>query len=398
VTPARATRSVRLVVKMQGALQQSGPRCRGGSTHVEGAMQLKAAIVGCGQIADGHVEQLRKIGAARVVAVCDREPLMAEQLAGRYAIPRSYGDFDEMLARERPDVVHITTPPQSHRALALRAMDLGCHVYVEKPFAPTAADARVIVEHAEKLGRKLTIGYTYAYDPPALDLMAAVGQGLIGEPVHVESFFGYNLKGSYGSAIFGDRRHWVHDLPGRLLQNNIDHLLNKIVPFVSDERPAIHAVGWVQREERYGDRRDEAHDELRVVLRGEKVSAYATFSAHVRPAAHFLKVYGTRGTASADFVGRTTTLEQESHLPSAIGRVAIGFAQTLEHLRASTRNAVRFARSEFQFFAGLERLMTLFYASILDDTPPPIAHRDILRLSAWIDEIVGQVGATRGRP
>ena len=361
-------------------------------------MSLSAAIVGCGQIADGHVEQLQKLGTARIAAVCDRELLMAEQLASRYAIPRFYADFEEMLARERPDVVHITTPPQSHRALALGALDQGCHVYVEKPFAMTTGDARVIIEHAERLGRKLTIGYTYAYDPPALDLMAAVAQGRIGDPVHVESFFGYNLKGSYGSAIFGDPRHWVHDLPGRLLQNNIDHMLNKIVTFMPDERPAIHAVGWVQREQRYGDRRDEAHDELRVMLRGATVSAYATFSSHIRPAAHFLRVYGTKNTVHADFVSRVVTLEQERQLPSAIGRLALGFAGTVEHLRASTRNAVRFARSEFQFFAGLERLMALFYDSILNETPPPIAYRDILRVSEWIDEIISQIGIARHLP
>ncbi len=358
-------------------------------------MSLKVAIVGCGQIADGHVEQIQKLAVARVAAVCDREPLMAEQLASRYGIPRFYADFDELLARERPDVVHITTPPQSHKALALRAMDCGCHVYVEKPFAPTAADARAIVEHAERLGRKITIGYTYAYDPPALDLMEAVAKGLVGEPLHVESFYGYDLRGSYGTAIFGKPGHWVHDLPGALLRNNIDHLLNKITPFMPDERPAIQAMGWVQRQRRYGDRRDAAHDELRVVLRGEKVSAYATFSAHVRPAAHFVRVYGTKNTVHADFVGRTVTLVRGSRLPGAIGRMAIGFAQALEHLRAATRNAVRFARSEFQFFAGLERLMALYYQSILQGSPPPIPHRDILRIAEWADEIVGQVAGPR---
>lgn len=358
-------------------------------------MSLSAAIVGCGQIADGHVEQLRKLGA-RVVAVCDRERLMAEQLASRFAVPAYYADFEEMLARERPDVVHITTPPQSHRALATRAMDLGCHVYVEKPLAPTAADARAIVEHAERLGRKLTIGYTYALDPPALDLMALVREGHIGEPVHVESFFGYDLSGNFGTAIFGNGGHWVHDLPGRLLQNNIDHLLNKLVDFIPDERPAIHAVGWVRRAQRYGDKRDAAHDEVRILIRGAAVSAYATFSAHARPAAHFVRVYGTKNTAHADFVNRLVVLERRSHMPSAIGRVASGFAQTREYLRASLRNAGRFARSEFQFFAGLERLMGLFYESIANDTAPPIPYRDIVRLNDWIEEIIRQLDAAEG--
>ena len=50
---------------------------------------LKVAIVGCGRIADGHMEQIRRLpGLARVVAACDREPLMAEQLATRFRIDK----------------------------------------------------------------------------------------------------------------------------------------------------------------------------------------------------------------------------------------------------------------------------------------------------------------------
>lgn len=358
---------------------------------------MNTAIVGCGQIADGHVEQLRKLRDVNVVAVCDREPLMAEQLAARHGVPRHYSDFDQMLAREDLDVVHVTTPPQSHRALACAAMARGCHVYVEKPLAPTVAEAREIVAEAERRGRKLTIGYTYANDPPALDLTDAVARGAIGEPLHVESFFGYNLAGSYGRAIFGDARHWVHDLPGQLLQNNVDHLLNKLLPFLPDARPEIHAMGWVSRPERWGDRRDLAHDELRVMLRGASVSAYATFSASIRPVAHFVRVYGSRGTAHADFVSRNVTFEPQSQLPSAIGRMALGFVQTMDHLRASTLNVARFARSEFQFFAGLERLMELFYDSIRADGPPPIPYADVLRLAEWIEEIVAQLDGARGR-
>src|SRR5262245_59682647 len=105
-------------------------------------MSLKVAIVGCGKIADGHVEEIQKLPTrGRVVAVCDREGLMAEQLAVRYAIPNWYERFEEMIEKERPDVVHITTPPRSHLPLAKASMEAGAHVYVEKPFALSAAEA-----------------------------------------------------------------------------------------------------------------------------------------------------------------------------------------------------------------------------------------------------------------
>jgi len=102
---------------------------------------MKIAIVGCGKIADAHVEEIRKIPSVQLVAVCDLEPIMAEQLATRYVIPRWYCDVKRMLDMEKPDVLHIPTPPQSHLLLAQQAVAAGCHVFLEKPVAPCHCDA-----------------------------------------------------------------------------------------------------------------------------------------------------------------------------------------------------------------------------------------------------------------
>lgn len=74
---------------------------------------IKAAIVGCGKMADQHALQIRKICSATLVAACDAEPIMAKQLAERFDIPAWFTDIDEMLASARPDVVHVTTPPRA---------------------------------------------------------------------------------------------------------------------------------------------------------------------------------------------------------------------------------------------------------------------------------------------
>src|SRR5215211_5932964 len=101
---------------------------------------LRTAIVGCGKIADQHVLAMRRIGGCKLVAVCDRELLMARQLGERFGIADCFADVEEMLQATRPDVVHITTPPQSHFPLAKRSLEFGSHVYLEKPFTVTAAE------------------------------------------------------------------------------------------------------------------------------------------------------------------------------------------------------------------------------------------------------------------
>ena len=75
---------------------------------------LKVAIVGCGKIADSHAAQIARIPGCAIVGVCDREPLMAQQLSERFPVKACYRDVTDLIEHAKPDVVHITTPPQSH--------------------------------------------------------------------------------------------------------------------------------------------------------------------------------------------------------------------------------------------------------------------------------------------
>ncbi len=354
--------------------------------------ELKVVLVGCGQIADGHVSEIQKLGNAVVLAVCDLEPLMAEQLAVRYNVPRYYASYEKMLAEQKPDVVHICTPPGSHLPLTKMAVDAGCHVYVEKPLALNYADSVALVEYVQKAGRKLTIGHNSQYEPPMLELRELVEKGELGECLHIESYYGYNLGGTFGKAILGSPDHWVHRLPGKLFQNNINHLLNKITELLPDERPEIKAMGWMRGgQTQFGDVRDELMDELRVIIRGKDVSAYGTFTSHVQPVAQFARYYGSKSIAHLDFVSRTVTMDRGATLPSAIGRLAAGFDQTLQVARSAMRNTGSFLRSDYHFFAGMNYLIRAFYDSILHDAPLPISIRDILRIAWMMDEIFAQI-------
>ena len=351
-------------------------------------MTLKVAIVGCGKIADGHVGEIQKLPKlARVVAVCDTEPLMAEQLANRFDIAGIYDDFSAMLTTERPDVVHIATPPRSHLSLATEALAAGCHIYVEKPLAPEHSDTVKLVERARDTDRKLTAGYSYLFDPPARQLRQLVADGALGEIVHLETFYGYDLTGPFGSAVLADANHWVHGLPGQLLQNNIDHMLYKLAEYIDDDEPDLTAFGMVRRPQRFGDKRDVMADELRVLLRGRRVTATATFSSFSRPIAHVLRLYGTRNSATVDFSARTVVLESTSPLPSALGRLVPAFQRSGRLALEGARNVASFARSEFHFFAGLNHLIRSFYESILDGGPAPIEDRTLLWTSAIMDRI-----------
>src|SRR2546425_6076139 len=106
---------------------------------------LKVAIVGCGKIADAHVSQIQRVEGCEIVGVSDTEPLMARQLYERFPVKRYFTNVADLLSNAKPDVVHITTPPESHFDLAKLCLESGSHVYVEKPFTINEDEAKTLV-------------------------------------------------------------------------------------------------------------------------------------------------------------------------------------------------------------------------------------------------------------
>ena len=97
---------------------------------------LRAAIVGCGKIADSYAAQMQRIPGCEIVGVCDREELMAKQLFQRFRIKNYYSDLDTLFKQAKPQVVHLTTPPGSHFDLGCECLSRGAHIYVEKAIHP----------------------------------------------------------------------------------------------------------------------------------------------------------------------------------------------------------------------------------------------------------------------
>jgi len=347
---------------------------------------MNVAIVGCGKIADAHVGELQKMNDVRIVGVCDLEPLMAEQIATRFGIEFYTDRIDDLLKRE-PDVVHVTTPPRSHLPLAKRAMEAGAHVYVEKPLAMNLTEVEHLLSTAEKNNRLVTVGHSFAFDPVALAMRRLIDKGVLGDPVHVDSWFGYNLAGPFGAAILADPQHWVHSLPGGLFHNNIDHMLNKISEFVPDDRPRMLVHAFTRRRERFGDDRDRLLDELRVTVGGERVTGSGVFTSAVQPVAQFARVYGTKNILHVDYNLRTVVIEKGVQLPSAIGRLLPEFGRGWAHHREGARNIFAFARSRFHFFAGMHELIRRFYGAIRGQEELPIPYRDMRRIAWMMDTI-----------
>src|SRR6266581_3911843 len=229
---------------------------------------LRVAIIGCGKVADQHVQAIHRIPDCEIVSLCDRELLMAKKLGERFGISECFADLREMLKAITPDVVHITTPPQNHFSLARESLESGCHVYLEKPFTITADEAELLIDLAESRGLKMTAGHNYQFTLEMLKMRELVKQGFLGgKPVHVESHWSYDLGDiSYVGPVLGNRSHWVRQLPGQLFHNIISHGIAKLAEFLDDELIELVATAHHSSQPRSLGVQD-VLDELRVLIR-----------------------------------------------------------------------------------------------------------------------------------
>ena len=357
---------------------------------------LRVAIVGCGKIADAHASQIGRVSGAEIVAVCDREPLMAQQLAERFPIRRWFTDVDTMLIEEHPDVVHVTTPPESHFDLARQCLERGCHVYVEKPFTVHAAQARTLVAMAAEHGLKLTVGHDDQFSHAARRMRSLVRDGFLGgPPVHMESDYGYDLSDAYARALLADRQHWVRRLPGGLIQNTISHGIARIVEFLATDAPQVVAHGFVSpRLAALGE--TQLVDELRVLVsESPRTTAYFTFSSQMRPARHQFRVYGPGNSLVLDQDHETVIRLRGHRFPSYAAKFLPPLGVAAQELGNLLSNARSFLARDFHMKSGMKYLIESFYQSIVLNTPPPIPYRDILLTADIMDRIFEQLRSRR---
>jgi predicted dehydrogenase len=342
---------------------------------------LRVALIGCGQIADAHLQELRRTPAASVVAVCDRHMDLARQAATRFDVEIAFDDAARMLEVARPDVVHVTTPPQTHRSLVLQCLAAGAHVYVEKPFTANVAEADEIIAAADARGLHVCLGHDQLFDPAWLECRRRVWAGDLGEVVHVDAVQGYDLDGPFGRVLNNDPGHWVHALPGGFFQNVMSHALARILDLMPGATPIVDA----RRFTRHAG--DPFPSELRVLLFGERCTGVLTFSSAIRPIRRLTRVWGTRCTVEVDLDARTITTDRAASLPGALSKPQLTWRRFTEAGRNLRMNLVRLGRADLHYFEGMHTLFAGFYEAIATGGHLPVTHAEAIRATRVMDAV-----------
>jgi predicted dehydrogenase len=353
---------------------------------------MRVGLVGCGKIADQHVDAIRRIPDCKVVAVCDRELLMAKQLGERSGVSECFSDLAEMLRATTPDVVHITTPPQSHFSLAKQCLEFGSHVYVEKPFTVTADEAEFLIQLADRRDLKITAGHNLQFTSEMLEMRQLVKQGFLGgKPVHLESYWSYDLgDASYVMPMLGNRNHWVRQLPGQLFHNIISHGIAKLAEFLDDDLTEVVATAH-QSEQLRSLGAQEVLDELRVMIRDKRgTTASFCFSTQIK-GLNQLRIFGRANSIVVDHLSgsliRYKNRSYKSYLTYFVPPVQVA----REHLRNARVNLTNFLRRRLYQDFGMKELIERFYNSVCEGGPPPIPYGQIILIARIMDEIFAQI-------
>ncbi len=250
----------------------------------------RIAVVGLGWIGESHLADLAGRPDVTVAAVCDLDPARVASCAERFGA-RGHTDPDALLDQEDLDAVWICTPPQHHRAPALRALERGLPVYLEKPVARDLDDARVIVDAVAASGLVCAVGYQWH----ALEVLDTLRAELAGQDI------AYVLGHSIGPTT---ARPWFLDRGqggGNLLERGSHHI--DLIRAVAGEVVAVQATASGVRLHRPQAPGQDIDDALTLVLHlanGGIATVAIAWTRDDAPGSYGLDVVATEGTLRLD--------------------------------------------------------------------------------------------------
>ncbi len=313
---------------------------------------MRVGIVGCGHISNQHLRQLNSMKDIELVGVCDLNMQRAEFVAKHFKIANAYQHLSMFLRDCTPQVVHILTPPQFHKELALEAINAGCHVLIEKPMAMDAEEAQVMVSASQSRGTCLGVCHNFLFVPAFVKARKLIESGKIGRILSAELFWKVT---SFGA---GDRSRipqWIKDLPGGIFQEIAPHPVY-LLRAILGELEVITAVAKKMNQNIPYDA-----DELKVLFDSETGPGVMSISVGTQPVQKFIRVYGTELTLHID-LATSTLLKLRSYGSRDPARALLNVDQSLQMMTKTAINAFLHAIGSLP--RGHESLIAYFYKNL----------------------------------
>jgi len=148
---------------------------------------IKVGVIGCGYWGPNIIRNLVEHRRTSSVVVCDLDRTRLERVNQRFPLGGTTTDFQDLLEDKSLEAVFIATPLSTHFPLAQRALEAGKHVFVEKPFARTTAQAQTLIDMAAERKRVVMVGHTFEYSPAVVKIGEIIDSGELGDIYYISS-------------------------------------------------------------------------------------------------------------------------------------------------------------------------------------------------------------------
>ncbi|MGD1893771.1 MAG: Gfo/Idh/MocA family protein [Cyclobacteriaceae bacterium] len=245
---------------------------------------LQIGVAGLGFIGPAHIEALRRIPNLHVAAISDMNAEIAQEKADQLGVSAAYGSYEELLAHEGLDCIHICTPNHLHYPMSKAALEAGINVVCEKPLSMTIAEAEELVSLAEKTGLVNAVHFNIRYYPLVRQMKAMRENGDLGDIYSVIGtylqdwlFYATDYNWRLEPQYSGDSRA-IADI-GSHLMDLIEHVTGLEIKEVMADFSTVHPTrkkplkpvetysGKILKPEDYADVPIESEDFATVMLR-----------------------------------------------------------------------------------------------------------------------------------
>jgi predicted dehydrogenase len=206
--------------------------------------KVRYAVVGVGWIAQVFLEGVKHTGNSEVTAFVSDHEEKAQKVGEKFGVTRfyHYDEFDSALNSREFDAVYLATPNEEHVEFAVKTLEAGVHLLLEKPMAVSVEECERILSAQEESGAKLMVAYRLHHEPGMLSAIEAVRAGEVGKVRFFNSSFGQMVSGANHRA---KRGYWSGPVP-----DMGPYPLNTVRNLFGAEPEEVLAIG-VKTDERF---------------------------------------------------------------------------------------------------------------------------------------------------
>ncbi|WP_323781285.1 NAD-dependent epimerase/dehydratase family protein [Thalassovita sp.] len=293
---------------------------------------IRVGIIGAGYIANWHADAIRAAQDAELACICDVSRTAAQDMANGYGVP-AYESVEDMIAAKVCDAVHILTPPDLHKGIALTCFQSGLHCLVEKPVALSAKDTREMVVAADQNGVRFAAGHNFLSIPAYRRLKSAKEAGKIGRVSAVEINWCFPLaplrSGPYGIWLLREARNLLLELGPHPFAFAVDLFGPLQVSHLELGQPITLPGGAVR------------HQSWRVIAKAGDVDVTINLSLVETHDDRSLTLRGSSGVARMDYAADTLVIAQDNAADLVLNPFLKQMGMAGQHLREGVVNAAR---------------------------------------------------------